>query len=463
MSSDSNRDAPVRARRVGLRLWALLILVTASAPPLSATPRPMGLDAIEAYALEHSPLLALASLGHAVAEAEYLRASKAWVPSLETLVGGGYMPGQEVGEDGRLRSNFDEPGYIFSAEVQTTLPIFTFGKLRALEEMGEQGRALASAKASVLRQELLFQVRSLVAALRFLDEAADIAKEGRRHFDKASRKLDAMEEDDDEDYEQIDHFKLRIYEADIVRMELEIDRKRVDAREGLAALIGLPGPEALVLEAGTLSLEEDREGQAVDINDAEAWVARLDAGGAELKVLDAEHGIQEGRATLERRRWWPDLGIVGEAKYQKADPVDNVYKGTTIYDPYNKWYAGAVLGLTWSFDVVGRLSATRKHRALAAIKKTRRQLYREKLALEVRALIRELHDLRRMVQVTKRAQKAARSWLVDRSNLYDSGFVPAKEVMEPLKEFYKRKTGHLQAILDFNRGVYKLRKLVALE
>ena len=298
-------------------------------------------------------------------------------------------------------------------------------------------------------------MRTLFTSLRFLDEATDIAEEGRRHFDKARDKLDAMEEDDDDDYDQIDHFKLRIYESDIVRMELEIARNRVDAMEGLAALAGLPGPEALRLKAGSLELAQ------VELDDGEPWLARLDSAGPELRVLDAEQRLQEGQATLERRRWWPDIGLIAEAKYQKADPVDNVYNGQTIYDPYNKWYAGAVLGLSWTFDVVGRLAATRKHRALASLKRTKRDLYREKLALEIGALLRELRDLRRLVDVTRRSQKAARSWLIDRSNLYDGGFVPAKEVMESLKEFYKRKTGHLQAILDFNRGTYKLRKLVS--
>ena len=417
---------------------------------------PMSADELEAWAEEHSPLMALARLGHEVAEAEYLRAHLAWVPTLKVTAGGGYMPGQEVDAGGRLTSDFGEVGYVARVEAEATWPLYTFGKLALIDDMGEAGRDLVAEKERVLRAEVRQQVRRLVDTLAFLDEADGLIADGRGYFDKAKKHLDKLEADDSDDYEQVDRFKLRVYEADLVRMELEARRGRQAAREALAALCGLPGPEALELAPATFQAAD------VDAGQVERWVAALE-GAPGVRVLGVEARLARLQADLEARRWWPDLALFGSGKYQRADPVDNTLNGVVIYDPYNTWYAGAVLGLKWELDVVGRLAAVRKQRALAALADQKHDLYRRKLALEVREQARRLADQRRLIDVTAGAEKAARSWLVDRSNLYDAGLVEISGVIEALKEYYKRKEEHLRAVLELNLTWHEVRKLVGLE
>jgi len=417
---------------------------------------PMSADELEAFALEHSPLMGLARLGHDVAEAEYLRAHLAWVPTLKATAGGGYMPGQEVDSGGRLTSDFSDVGYIVRVEAEATWPLYTFGKLALIDEMGETGRDLAAEKARVLAAELRHQVRRLVDSLRFLDEADTLIADGRGYFDKARKRLDKLEQDDSDEYDQVDRFKLRVYEADLVRMELDAKRGRQAAREALAALSGLPGPDALDLAPAPL------EAVTVDPGRVDAWVTALE-GAPEIRVLGVESRLAALQADLEKRRWWPDLALIGSGKYQRAEPVDNTLNGNVVYDPYNTWYAGAVLGLKWELDVVGRLAAVRKQRALAALADQKRELYRTKLALEVREQARKLADQQRLIEVTAGARKAARSWLIDRSNLYDAGLVEVKEVIEALKEYYKRQEEHLRAVLELNLTWHELQKLAGLD
>lgn len=417
---------------------------------------PMSADEAERYALEHSPLMALARLGHDVAEAEYLRASLAWVPTLKATAGGGYMPGQTVDSSGRLTSDFGEVGYVARVEAEATMPLYTFGKLALIDDMGEAGRDLAALKAGVLQVEVRQQVRRLIDSLRFVTEADELITDGRKYFDKARKRLDRLEQEDSEEYDQIDHFKLRVYEADLVRMELDARRGRQAARDGLAALMGLPGPEALELAEAPLAAVE------VDPGQVDAWVAALE-GAPEIRVLGVEARFAKLQADLEKRRWWPDLALIASGKYQRAEPVDNVMaNGQLISDPYNTWYAGAVLGLKWELDVVGRLAGVRKQRALQGLAEQKRDLYRQKLALEVREMARKLADQKQLITVTAGAQKAARSWLIDRSNLYDAGLIEVKDVLESLKEYYKRREEHLRAILELNVTWYQLQKLVGL-
>ena len=418
---------------------------------------PMSADEVESWALEHSPLMALARLGHEVAEAEYLRAHLAWVPTLKVTAGGGYMPGQEVDDGGRLTSDFSDVGYVARVEGEATWPLYTFGKLALIDDMGETGRDLMAEKERVLRAEVRQQVRRLIDTLRFLDEADGLITDGRKYFDKARKRLDELEAADSDEYDQIDRFKLRVYEADLVRMELDARRGRQTAREALAALAGLPGPEALDLAPAPF------EPVAVEAGQVDAWVASV-AGAPEIGVLGVESRLARLQADLEARRWWPDLALFGSGKYQRAEPVHNVLEnGSVVYDPYNTWYAGAVLGLKWELDVVGRLAAVRKQRALAALAEQKHDLYRTKLSLEVRAQALKLADQQRLIQVTAGAEKAARSWLIDRSNLYDGGLVEVKEVMEALKEYYKRKEEHLRAVLELNLTWYEIQKLAGLE
>jgi outer membrane protein TolC len=432
---------------------AALLLCAGSAAAQEA----LSLERLEAIALERSPILRLATLGAEVAEAEYLRARWAWVPRLNLKGGGGYMPGQRVNDDGRLTSDFAEIGYSFKVEGDLAMPIYTFGKLALLDDMGHAGRDLAAAKAAALEHEVLYQVRRLHDTMLFLEELSRIAVEGRKYYDKAADRLDALEEDDDEDYDQVDHFKLRVYEADIVRMELEAARNLLRAREALAAVCGLPTDGAIALAASALEPVRPEADAAEG-----AGAARADRA-PEIRALDVEARLGELAAEIEARKWWPDLLLVGFGKYQVAEPVHNFYSGEPVYDPYNTLYGGAALGLRWSLDVIGRLGASRKARAMAGIKRTKHDLYREKLSLEIADLARRLADQRTLLDATRRAERAARSWLVDRSNLYDSGFVEVKEVLEALRAFYERKMQRLQANLDLNLAWYELRKVGALE
>jgi outer membrane protein TolC len=239
-------------------------------------------------------------------------------------------------------------------------------------------------------------------------------------------------------------------------MELEAERNTAAAREGLAALVGLAGPEALSLA------EVDLAPVQVPTGDADELIRQFQGGSPEIMLLDLEAGLDRSQARLERRKWLPDLLLLAFARYQASDVVFNTNSsGTVAYDPYNTAYAGAALGLKWSLDVISRVGLSRKSEALAGLKGAQADLFRKKTGLEIRDLTRRLDDQRALIEVTDRSRKAARSWLVDRSNLYDSGLVPVNDVLEALKEFYRRKQEHLQAVLDFNLTWFQIRKILS--
>lgn len=107
----------------------------------------------------------------------------------------------------------------------------------------------------------------------------------------------------------------------------------------------------------------------------------------------------------------------------------------------------------------------RYHEALAKREKAHQEGAAEilKLQMDIENATTDVKIQAQLIEVQASALKAARGWLIAKSDLYDTGFATLDDVRDALVEYYKRKIGHYQAISAFNLAVLKLSRVVGVD
>lgn len=452
----------VAGRALTLISAVVFVLAPGAAGAQDAVDRPPGpppavftlAQAVE-HALRHNPAVVAADADIDVYEAKLLQAVTAYVPrfKLKSLLTA--MPAAR-GDAFNGYVDTDEWGPFVRIELTGGMPIYTFGKLEALRRLANAGVDVSRGKRRVAVEELTFLTRRAFWGWQYTRELRDIIAEGKTYLDKAKRHLEEQEARDDPEYDQIDMLKAKVYEGDIRARELELDRAAFMAHEGMRVILGLSQ------DARFRIADEPLEPVAIEIQPVERYVDIADRMRPELEAARAAVMAAEHNSDLKFAGFWPSLGIVGSYTFSYSGVADDQRSPFSI-DPYNGNGGGAALGLEWELDIAQKIGEYNEATAGWVKARNEVELARQKLLLDVKET---WHDLKRhaeLIDVNARAMRAARGWLIAKSDLYDAGFATMQDVVDSLLEYYKRKMGHLEAIHNFNLAVAQLSRQVGVD
>ena len=430
-------------------------VVRAEAPqPPEAVPTYTMAQAVE-HALQHNPAMASADAEIDVYEAKLIQAISGYVPrfKLTTLVSA--MPAVR-GDAFNGYVDLDEWGPFLRIEVEGGVPIYSFGKLEALNAMAHAGIDVAQAKRRVVVEEITYQAKRAFFGWQFTRELREMIDEGKTYLDKARRRLEDMEARDDPEYDQIDMLKVKVYEGDIRSRELDLDKGAFMAYEGMRVVLGLADDAKFAIAEAPL------EALPIEILPVDRYVAMASRLRPELEAARAGVQASEYNVDLRFAKMLPSLGIVGNYAFSYS-PVADDQRSPFSIDPYNGNGGGAVLGLEWELDIMQKIGEYDEAKASRDKVTKDVELARSKLLLDVKESWQDLNRYAVLIGVQARAMRAARGWLVAKSDLYDAGFATMQDVVDALLEYYKRKMGHIEAIYNFNLAAIELSRRVGVD
>lgn len=433
----------------------LISLVILSAPSWASGEEAtlFTLDSATEEALRGNPLISASNSDMRAAESRLQVAWGAYVPKLKVRSFLSALPelrGDAVA--GYSNTDLDKWGPFFRVQVSSTMPIYAFGQLAALREVARSKRAGAIAQDRLIHQELRYQVHRAIQGWRLARALRAILEEGRGYLNKAKSRLEELEEEDSEEFDQIDLLKIRVYEADIVDREMEIQEGEVTAREGLRVALGYPLHREFSLVNWKLTPV------ATELLPLEVYLRRARSEQAEL--MSARANLRKKRAEVEevRSSMLPSFGVDSFYKYSEAPTAENQLS-PFAYDPYNSHEVGVGLTLSWNMSFGEAFAQLEQEKSAEQSLKLRIENQRSQLALDVTETYEKVFRQKKLQKVHKRALKAARSWLMAKSDLYDAGLCELKELNDALLEYYNRKIGNLQAIHDHNVALAHLERL----
>ncbi|MBM4371200.1 MAG: TolC family protein [Deltaproteobacteria bacterium] len=423
---------------------ALITVFLAAAPPGEG----LTLEEATRRALQDNPLVDAARGTLDEYEARYRQVVLAWVPQVRVDFTGTVLPkmtGNAVEHD------TDESVWGPYLRTQATLvqPVTTFGRLALLKKMAAAGMDVGRAQIRMAEDEIRFMTARAYYSLVFASEMEGLIAEGEEFLEKARRRLEELEEKDADDFDQVDLLRLRVYEAEVASMRLEAARGASLARTSLHLLTGLPEEE---IRPSMKHLET----ASFDDWDLPRLQALAEGHRPDLEALRAGVRAMRLGVDVERRKWAPDVFLLGNMTMAWAPYVEN-QRSPFADDPYNTTLgSGAALGIRWTMDVGGRLAGVDEARA--GLRKLEGQLRGMllKARLELAQKLGEAQDARARIEIHKRAYKAGRGWAMAKTDLYENGLEELKQVIEGISKFYSTKLAYMDAILRFDLAVAEL-------
>lgn len=431
--------------------------VVAQELPLPEVVEPPKIDVDEAIgtALSNNPIIRAADSDIEVAKAKLFREWGRYIPRITFQALFAVSPAPK-GDALNGYLDFDEWGPVFRGELDGEVRLYAFGQLSALRDVADAGVEIKRAEREVVRSELRFLTQQAYYGWVFAEEAKRVIADGRKYLTRARERLEELEEDDSPDFDPVEKLKMRVQEATVAQQEAEVAKQLKIAQSSLKAVMARAPNDPVVPASAKLEPVE------VELATLDEYVALADRHRPE--VLVSRGRLARAQARVDRRfaEFFPQIGIRGFFDVAVAPHGDD-QRSPFANDPYNQARGGVGLNLWWSFDIGQQLG---KHQEAAA-DRNRAEFELEAYILQVRAdVARAFFDVEQnleLIRIQKKAKKAARGWLIAKSDLYDAGFGSIDEVSAALVEYFKRRVGYLEAVYSFNLAVCRLWRVVGVD
>ncbi len=441
-------------------LVSFLVLTLTGTAVTGDDPAPWSLQECQRIAVAQSPMVRAAKFGvQTIEEQERELWWTTWIPTLKLRSLAILIPpqGDSDPSDG---PDLSELNFWSRTDIEAYLPVYTFGKLSAARDMAEHGIDAANAILGATRNELAYQVARAWYSIQLANGLAELIVDGEDKIQKAREKLEQLEEDDSEDYDQADTFRLRIYEAEVRKLVLGNAKLDAVSKTGLKAAMGLARTAELRLPA-----ENALDPIEVDIASLEKLIELASRHRPELAAQ--RHRIEIARSQVDLRwsEFFPDIFVAGSftvaASTVDNSDSENVFEGAV----FNAIGGGATFGLQLTLDYPQKIH--RYHRAQAELNRARAEV-EGRLALlgvELEEVWRDAKAHQEMLEYRRRAMRAAKSLLTLNAHEYENGIDDSttfKMVLDASVTYLSQKSEWLKAVHAFNLSVARLSRTVGV-
>lgn len=398
-----------------------------------------------------SPLMSAARAGLGEFEAKLSRAEWAWFPSFK-LEGGVAAVPAVAGDGFQVDIDWSTWGYYYRVSATMVQPVFTFGRIGALKDAAQAGVDVGFAQIEAARWELRYRAAQAFWGAVLADELDAIFVDGKQWLDKSQERMERNRAEDSDDYDQMEHLRLKTRVAEFWEMETQNRLLRTTSASGLRLLLSRPAGQPVVPSINKL------EPVAVALRPVADYVALAERNEPGVRMARAGASALDALASAKERDLWPTFVVIGDVRVNDSNVLraDSALPGGAEIGVSG----GLLLGMRWNLDVPQRLHAGREARAKASKVAAQALAARDLAEHKVRELHQRLEGRKMMLDVLARSQKAAQGWLTATWDGYDAGFGSFKEVMDALVQYYGKRVGYLRAVYEHNVLVVELSRAV---
>lgn len=389
----------------------------------------------------------------------------AWFPKFETVVGVG-GPTPEARNDGlggpptteaTLEGdwNFGQLGVTFRAEINALLPLYTFGKLSALEKAGDQGPIIGAALRERARDEAGFQAAQAFYGYQLARSGLVQLEDTAKRLEDASKRINELLAEESEQVSKMDTYKVNFFRQMVAARRGEAQQGQLLALEALRLLSGAKPGEPLKVAEVELPLEEE---EAFTPPKLEQALAVADQHRPELGAIQAGITAREQEVLIRERAYYPDLGLIGFAKFaytSNATPQRTPF----AYDPYNEASAGIGLAARGTFDIPMKNAQADQARAELDKLKAQQRLLHSAIRLEVTKVHGELLAALERARAFTEAEKNAKRWATAAYAAFDLGTGDTRELVDAFTSLAQASAEKAKSWHDVRVGIAALERV----
>lgn len=386
-------------------------------------------------------------------EALLHQARWAWFPKFETTIGtGGPLPEAyndglggppttEASLEGDLR--FGRLGVVAFLESTAVLPLYTFGKLQALEKAAEQGPVIGRALKARAEDEAGFQAAQAFFGYQLARSGLTQLDETSKRLEDAAQRLQEMLKEKSEQVSKMDLYKLGFFRKQLDARRVQAEQGRQLALAAIRLLAGIPPGEPV--EVAEVELEPEGEVKPPTLEEV---LATAEQKRPELAGIAAGIIAREKEVFIRERSFYPDLGLAGflTLRYtSNATPQRDPF----AYDPYNQREVGVGLVARYTFDFPTKQALLDQSRAELDKLKAQQRLLQAAIRLEVTKAHGTLVAAWERAQALGDAERDARRWATAAMTAFDLGTTGTRDVIEAFTAYAQSSADRAQSWHDF--------------
>ena len=442
--------------RVGL---AELGSLPAGATLTDATTLVLDLAAAKALARRRSPIMTAASAGVANVRAKLAEGHSAWFPTIEATAFATVIPTKKVGASGAdWMEDWDwtQPKPLMTGQISFTQTLYTFGKLDALSQMARHGVEIAEATRRIVEAELDYQVERAWWGLVMAADLDEVVTKGRAQIEKERDRLEWMRDDGDEKFEPADLVKLRVVEVEFEDKVRAAMRARSLAQDALRFALNLDAPWTIqpsLREMAPPELEPLPVAayETVAVANHPRELARR--GGLLLRIDQLRY---------ERNKLLPDVVLTGRLATTYA-PGTQQTNDSLADNPTNPTQSGAGVAIRWRVDLFRQFDRIEQTAATMRQERSRNQLERQKMRVDVRNSVREMIDLKEMSVFHDRALRATRGQMVAATDMAEKGLGSRAAAVTAIEQYVRRRLAHADNLYRYHVAVAELSRAIGVD
>lgn len=394
---------------------------------------------------------------------KYDEARWAWFPRLDSyfMVAGPTPEARNNGLGGPPTTkstlmydlDFGQPGVMMRAGAEAVLPIYTFGKLDALEEAGKQGVVAGEALAVRAQDEAELQATQAFYGYSLARSIETVIDDTSKRLDDAEKTLLRLRSENSEQVTQMDVYKLAFY-----RRQAEVQKAQAQsgAQFALAAirlLIAATPDELVEVQAEELMMPEGTLGSL------DSMIIKAAEHRPEIRAIAAGLAAREQEVKIREAMYYPDFGIAGFFRWMWTTSATRQVS-PFAYDPYNDLSAGVGLVMRYQWDFPQKGIALEQARAEYEKMEHQRDLIAAGVKLEIEKAWGETDLAMKKASKQQEAEKQARRWATSAFAAFELGTGETRELVDSFTAYAQASAMRVQALYELKMGLGALTRAI---
>ena len=394
---------------------------------------------------------AAAQLQNAQAKREEVQL--AWFPSIEAT---GYLAGptpEHYLKGGAYDVNPADPSHLktldyfggqlgvqLHADVQVVLPLYSFGKWDAgkgatLHLVGAHEALLQRA-----RDQAAFDAARAYWGYQTARNAGEAVQKVHDRLAQAKDTADKLLKEGSDQITRSDRLKLDYLAEEIEAQQAAALKGRDLAISGIRTLLALKPEDPLEVAQEALP---DPPAQPAP---AEVLQRALEKR-PEMRAADEAVKARQALVDLESARLWPDLGLVGGARFTETTNASNP-QSPFVTNPYHETSAYAALAIHGTFEIPQKLARRRQAEADLREALATRRGAEQLVRLEVQQALGDLLEARTKVDRYTKETAIGKQLATQAGVAFDSGLGEARELLEDTLLYARADGARLEALYN---------------
>jgi outer membrane protein TolC len=339
-------------------------------------------------------------------------------------------------------------GAFAGARVEALQPLYTFGKLDAAAEAGDNAARLQGALGERVKGDMTVEATRAYYGVAFARDLAAMLEDGSKQIAKGKATLVERLQNGDAEVTVQDRLRIEAFETEVLLRLSEAREREKTALEGLRALCA----------DRDVDIADDRlVASEAQLGQAEAHWQAAQSGSPELQA--ARYGVAAlaKRAELEQDRWWPDVGVLAGASIARASGVDDP-PSAFANDPFNNTRAELALVMRWTIEPA--MQAARVARTHADQVRGQELARAAHVAVEfaVRDAYNRAQEAGTRLDAARQGEKSARGWVASVAAADAVGTASARDLADAFLAYFTLHSRVLQSSYEWNVALASLER-----